>query len=108
MYSDLKLDPGCSDEELKEKIDELYDYVVDIKENLIKDGLHILGEIPSGKRLEEDVYSLVRMANGDIPSMRESIASSIGYDILDLQNDSSGRDEKTGRLKGEILEEVEV
>lgn len=108
MYSDLKLDPNCSDDELREKIDDLYDYVVDIKENLIKDGLHILGEIPEGKRLEEDVYSLVRMANGEIPSLRVAIASSMGYELMELQNNSSGRDPKTGRLNGEILEEVEV
>ena len=43
MYNDLKLDPGCSDQELDSRFDDLYDYVVDIKENLIKDGLHILG-----------------------------------------------------------------
>ena len=108
MFGDLKLSPDCSDEELTGKIDDLYDYVVDIKENLIKDGLHILGEIPSGKRLEEDVYSLVRMANGDIPSMRESIAKSMGYDILDLQNNSSQRDDASGKLKGQVLEDVET
>ena len=108
MFSDLKLKPECTDDELKEKIDDLYDYVVDIKENLIKDGLHILGEVPSGKRLEEEVYSLVRMSNGEIPSMREAIAASMGYDILDLQNHSSQRDESSGRLKGEVLEDVEV
>ncbi len=108
MYNDLKLDPDCSDDELESRIDDLYDYVVDIKENLIKDGLHILGEIPSGKRLEEDVYSLTRMANGEIPSLREGIARSLGYDILDLQNNPSQRDEITGRLKGQILEDVET
>jgi len=43
MYNDMKLDPGCSNEELDSRFDDLYDYVVDIKENLIKDGLHILG-----------------------------------------------------------------
>ena len=43
MYNDLKLEPSCTDEELDAKFDDLYDYVVDIKENLIKDGLHILG-----------------------------------------------------------------
>jgi len=89
-------------------MDELYDYVVDIKENLIKDGLHILGDIPQGQRLEEDIYTLVRVANGEIPSLREGIANSMGYDILDIQNNASGTDPKTGRLKGQVLEEVET
>ena len=60
-----------------------------------------------GKRMEEDVYSLVRMANGDVPSMRASIAEAMGYDIIDLQNNPSQRDGE-GRLKGEVLEDVET
>ena len=108
MYNDLKLSPDCTDEELDAKFDDLYDYVVDIKENLIKDGLHILGDVSQGKRMEEDVYSLVRVANGEIPSLREAIADAMGYDILDIQNNPSGTDERTGRLKGQILEDVET
>ena len=100
MFNDLKLSPDCTDEELNAKMDYLYDYVVDIKENLIKDGLHIMGEIPEGQRLQEDIYSLVRMANGEVPSMREAIANSLGYDVLDIQNNPSQRDERTGLLKG--------
>jgi len=107
MFNDLKLDPGCSDKELEAKVNDLYDYIVDIKENLIKDGLHILGEIPEGKRLEEDVYSLTRMPNGEVPSLRAGIASSMGYDIFDLQNNSSERNAE-GVLKGQILEDVET
>ena len=108
MFNDLRLDPGCTDDELDSRMDDLYDYVVDIKENLIKDGLHILGDIPQGKRMEEDIYTLVRVANGEIPSLRAAIADSMGYDILDLQNNASKRDDRSGKLKGQILEEVEA
>ena len=108
MYNDIGLGPDCSNEELDDKIDALYDYVVDIKENLIKDGLHILGDVPKDKRLEEDIYSLTRVDNGEIPSLRRGISESMGYDILDIQNNASGIDERTGRLKGQILEEVET
>jgi len=58
--------------------------------------------------MEEDVYSLVRVANGEIPSLREAIANAMGYDILDIQNNASGTDERTGKLKGQILEDVET
>ena len=107
MYSDLKLDPGCDDATLDDRFDDLYDYVVDIKENLIKDGLHILGNVSEGKRMEEDVYSLVRVPNGDIPSLRESIANALGYDILDIQRNPSERT-GSGMLKGQVLEDVEI
>ena len=107
LYSDMKLDPSCSDEEFAESIDELYDYIVDVKGNLIKDGLHILGRPPEGELMDEAVYGLTRLDNGDVPSLRGSIAGFRGYDILDLQNDPSGRDPSTGRLKGEALDSVE-
>jgi len=107
MYNDLKLDPGCDDDTLDDRFDDLYDYVVDIKENLIKDGLHILGNVSEGKRMEEDIYSLVRVPNGEIPSLCESIANALGYDILDIQNNASQRD-ASGRLKGQVLEDVET
>jgi len=108
MYNDLRLEPDCSDGELDDKFDDLYDYVVDIKENLIKDGLHILGDVSQGRRMEEDVYSLVRVDNGEIPSLRKAIASAKGYDILDIQNHASEIDERTGLMKGQILEDVET
>ena len=107
LYSDLGLDPMCTDEEFDGKVDELYDYITDVKEALIKDGLHILGRVPEGERLNETIYSLTRLANGEVPSMRGSIASAMGYDILDLQNDASSRDPVTGLLKGQVLDDVE-
>ena len=107
MYKDLKLDPECDDDTLDSRFDDLYDYVVDIKENLIKDGLHILGNVSEGKRMEEDVYSLVRVPNGDVPSLRESICKALGHDLLDIQNNASQRADG-GRLKGQILEDVET
>ncbi len=106
LYSDLKLDPSCSDEEFASHVDDLYDYITDVKGNLIKDGLHILGRPPEGELLDESVYSLTRLANGDVPSLRGSIAAYRGYDILDLIGDPSGRD-PDGRLKGEVLDSVE-
>lgn len=107
LYSDMKADPSCSDEEFAESIDGLYDYIVDVKGNLIKDGLHILGRPPEGELMDEAVYGLTRLDNGDVPSLRGSIAGFRGYDILDLQNDPSGRDPATGMLKGEVLDSVE-
>ena len=106
MYSDLKLDPSCSDEEFASKIDDLYDYVTEVKGNLIKDGLHVLGEAPEGELMVETVYSLTRLDNGDVPSLRGAVASLMGFDIDDLLNDATGRC-PDGRLKGQALEEAE-
>ncbi|MBQ3685947.1 MAG: cobaltochelatase subunit CobN [Candidatus Methanomethylophilaceae archaeon] len=108
MFDDARLSPDCTDEELDGAVDRIYDYVIDIKENLIKDGLHILGDVPEGKRLQENVYSMVRVDNGEVPSLRRAIAESLGYDILDIQNNPSQTDGRTGLLKGQVLEDVET
>ncbi|MDO5852569.1 MAG: cobaltochelatase subunit CobN, partial [Thermoplasmata archaeon] len=106
LYSDMKLDPGCTDAEFAEGIDDLYDYVVEVKGNLIKDGLHILGVPPEGDLMAESVYSLTRLDNGDVPSLRGSVAGCLGYDIQELIADPSAR-AADGRLNGEVLDEVE-
>lgn len=107
LYNDLKLSPMCTDEEFDARVDDLYDYIMDVKENLIKDGLHILGDVPEGDRLDEMIYSLTRLDNGEVPSLRGSIAMSMGYGILDLLNDASSVDPVSGMLKGQILDDVE-
>ena len=105
LFSDMNLSRGCSDSELEGAVDELYDYVTELKQNLIKDGLHTLGEVPEGKRLEEMIYSLTRSPNGDIPSLRDSVAEAGGYDMHRLLSDPSGITD--GILNGSIIEEME-
>ncbi|MGN1044709.1 MAG: cobaltochelatase subunit CobN [Candidatus Methanomethylophilaceae archaeon] len=107
MYDDLKLSPDCSDEEFDGRIDDLYDYVVDVKANLIKDGLHILGRVPEGRRLEETVYSMTRLDNGDVPSLLGSVTAAFGYTVPELRDRASETDPSSGRLKGQLLDEAE-
>ena len=106
MTKDLELPENPTAEQMSECTDRLYDYILEIKDAMIKDGLHILGEIPSGERMDETVYSLVRYRNGDIPSLRETVASSFGLDMEELLKDPSGF-LPDGRLKGEASDEVD-
>ena len=106
IYGDIGLSKDCSDSELENAVDGLYDYAVDLKHNLIKDGLHTLGEVPCGKRLEEMVYSLTRVPNGEIPSLRDSVASTLGYDAHALLSDPCGY--TGGTLNGTLSEDIEV
>lgn len=104
IQNDLGLDDSA--EGIEEKVDALYDYILEIKDAMIKDGLHILGEIPVGKRMEETVYTLIRYRNNRIPSVREIVAKDRGLDINDLVSDPSGI-LPDGRLKGEALNEID-
>lgn len=107
LYADLKLDPACSDDDFRSKVDELYDYITDVKGNLIKDGLHILGQSPVGDLLNEAVYSLTRLDNGDVPSLRSSLATAMGHDLASaLDEPSSGG--PSGMLNGQVIDIVEA
>ena len=64
LESDLGLEGRMTPEEMDPKIDGLYDYLLEIKDAMIKDGLHILGDIPVEQRLDETLYMLVRYRNG--------------------------------------------
>lgn len=107
LQNDLGIDPSCSDSELSEHVDGLYDYITEIKENLIKDGLHVLGRPPEGGLMCEAVYSLTRLDNGEVPSLRKSVAGCMGYDLDALVDDPSGR---TGsdELNGTVLDRIDA
>ena len=106
MISDLGLSADCSFEEMNSKVDHLYDYILEVKDALIKDGLHILGEIPKEERMDEMVYSLVRYPNGNVPSLREAIGRIHGYEVEELLRDPSGF-LPDGRLKGEEIDLID-
>ncbi len=95
------------DGDISEAADRLYDYILEIKDAMIKDGLHILGEVPDGELMVETLYSLVRYRNGDVPSLRAAAASSMGLDLDDLLEDPSGM-LPDGRLKGEALDSADA
>ncbi len=104
LNSDLDLpdDP----EEIGKRAGDIYDYVVEIKDALIADGLHVLGRAPEGDLLKESVYSMVRNANGSVPSMRSAMAADMGYDFQALLRDPSGMTD--GRLNGEIVDSIDA
>ncbi|TQS81893.1 hypothetical protein A3207_08350 [Candidatus Methanomassiliicoccus intestinalis] len=107
MFSDIGLEENASPEQVGEMADELYDYVLNFKENIIKDGLHVFGTAPSGERLYEMIYSLVRLRNGNVPSLLESIAHARGLNFRELKADCSAYDEASGLFNGDLVDEIE-
>lgn len=107
LLDDLGLPKDATREQVIDMVDEIYDYVVELKGNMIKDGFHILGRVPEGELMDEMVYSLTRNRNGDVPSLPSCVASVRGYDYDSLRDDPSGSDPDTGDLNGVILESIE-
>ena len=107
MFEELGLEKNCSREEVAEKMDLIYDYISDLKDAMIKDGLHILGDVPKEERMIEMVYSLCRLRNGSIPSLRISIAGSKGLDLDELLDNPSAFNSEKGCLNGVLIDEVD-
>ena len=107
LLDDLGLPEDATREQVIDMVDEIYDYVVDLRGNMIKDGLHILGRVPEGELMDEMTYSLTRNRNGDVPSLPSGVATLHGYDYDSLRDDPSCIDPDTGDINGEVLESIE-
>ncbi|TQS81828.1 MAG: cobalamin biosynthesis protein CobN [Methanomethylophilus alvi] len=91
MLNDLGLadsDPGP--EGFEPYIVKLHDYISEVKDALVRADLHVLGKAPEGKHFLETVYSLMRLDNGDVRSLRDAFAEDEGTDIQKCISDPSG------------------
>lgn len=52
-------------------VEELHEYVEELKDSEVHVGLHILGKMPEGDILTEDILQLLRLPNGEVPSIYE-------------------------------------
>lgn len=107
MFKEIGLEKGCSLQDVVERIDLIYDYVADLKDALIKDGLHVLGQVPEGERLREMVYSLCRLRNGTVPSLRAAVAESMGLDLDSLLDDPSGIMDGKDVVNGTLVDMID-
>ncbi|MFZ5453872.1 MAG: cobaltochelatase subunit CobN [Thermodesulfobacteriota bacterium] len=109
--ADLDKDLEISEAEAMQDFDgflqKLHAYLEDVADTMISDGLHTLGTYPAGKRLEEFVVQLTRLANGDVPSLRESIVAALGfdYDVL-VENKGKVLPGFQGKTGGQLIRQA--
>lgn len=72
--------------EVSHLIQEIDGYLCELGAAQIRDGLHVLGNVPKDETLVETLCSLTRLPNLDVPGLHESIASSLGFDLEELLN----------------------
>ncbi len=89
MFEELKIPADVTAEELEPYLANVHDYINDVKDALVRDGLHILGRAPEGELLDETVYGMMRLRNGKIPSLRDSFIKVRGYDTDTLKENPS-------------------
>src|SRR5260364_218497 len=66
-------------------LEDIDGYLCELGAAQIRDGLHILGEIPAGDPLIDLICAITRLSNFDAPSLPESIAHAFGLDWPALQ-----------------------
>ncbi|MGE4402154.1 MAG: cobaltochelatase subunit CobN [Desulfobulbus sp.] len=85
-------------------LEKLHGYVDELGDTMINDGLHTLGLAPEDHRLVEFVVQLTRLANGSVPSLRESLVMAMGCDYDDVIEHRGQRLARFGnRTGGEVL-----
>lgn len=96
LHRDLEMDRAEAMADFDAFLEKLHAYLSEVADTAIADGLHILGRPPQGDGLVELATQLVRIKNGEVPSLRESLAQAWGYDYDQMlarrgQADPSGR-----------------
>ena len=86
MTTDLHLTDRDFEESPEKVIEEIHLWMGELKNSVVKDGLHIYGKVPEGKLYQNLLRMLVRVRNGKIPALNDSILLAQGYDAEEVKN----------------------
>jgi cobaltochelatase CobN len=67
--------------EVSHLIQELDGYLCELAGAQIRDGLHILGQVPDGEQMVGLLHALTRVPNLDVPGLRAAVAGLFGLDL---------------------------
>ncbi|MEM6527911.1 MAG: cobaltochelatase subunit CobN, partial [Chloroflexota bacterium] len=65
-------------------IEDIDGYLCELAGAQIRDGLHVLGQVPDGNHLVDTLAAMTRLPNLDVPSLREAVADVFGLKIDEL------------------------
>ncbi|HZV03738.1 MAG TPA: cobaltochelatase subunit CobN [Gemmataceae bacterium] len=77
--------------EVAHLVQELDGYLCELAGAQIRDGLHILGQVPDGEPMLGLLAALTRLPNLDVPSLPTAIAKIFDLSIDELQNERGAR-----------------
>ncbi|WP_214021237.1 cobaltochelatase subunit CobN [Methanoculleus sp.] len=108
LTNDLGLPADAAKEQIAQNAERLYDYICEVRDVIIKDGLHIFGLPPIDERFREMVYALTRLENGDIPSLRESVAETLSLSLRELLDNPSAFNARHGQTNGALIDTIDA
>ncbi len=102
---DLEVEEEEAFSDFDKFLEKLHEYLHEMADTQIRDGLHILGEPPEGPCLDEFLVALTRLANGQVPSLRQSLAEAMGYDY-DYLLDNRGKIVSGSKTCGQVIDDL--
>lgn len=84
----------------------LHNYLTELKNMVVHNGLHILGQEPQGEDLRESLWLLTCLDNGNIPGMNATLAALFSKDYYELIEKSCEIDEATGLTNGMLVDKI--
>lgn len=106
LHMDLSQEEKPGPEEMQEFIERLHLWISKLKCSQVRDGLHVLGEVPRGELFQNLCRLLVRVPNGNVPSIRQAMGVFYGVDSDELM-DQPGHIRTDGRTNQMLLEELD-
>lgn len=108
LTNDLRLPTDATKEQIAQNAERLYDYICEVRDVIIKDGLHIFGLPPIDERFREMIYALTRLENGNVPSLRESVAKTLSLPFCDLLDNPSAFNVQHGQTNGALIDAIDA
>lgn len=80
--ANLQADIGVSErpDDLGALVEHIDGYLCEVKDIQIKDGLHVLGQAPTGEQLRGLTAAMLRLGTGDVPGLRRAVGAAFGLD----------------------------
>ncbi|MDW5597216.1 cobaltochelatase subunit CobN [Conexibacter stalactiti] len=80
--ANLQADLGVEErpEDLGELVEHIDGYLCEVKDIQIKDGLHVLGAVPTGPQLRGLTSALLRLGSGSVVGLRRAVGLAYGLD----------------------------
>lgn len=80
LTEDLHITPERFAADPSGAVERIHLWMGELKNSAVKDGLHIFGQVPEGKLYDNLLRALVRVRNGNIPSLNDAVLTAQGYD----------------------------
>jgi cobaltochelatase CobN len=80
LMSDLNVYERPADDDTSALVQHIDGYLCEVKDIQVKDGLHVLGQAPTGDQLRGLTAAMLRLGSGEVPGLRRAVGACYGLD----------------------------